>query len=144
MKWLFSAAVLASVPASAQGSAPYEIHGDAIPASLTGQVGDPARGEKLMGDRHRSLCSLCHSGPFAEPHMQGTIAPDLSGLGSRLSEGQIRLRVANIKALNPQSLMPSYLEAPTRADISEDWRGKPILEKAEIEDIVAYLVTLKE
>ena len=130
--------------AYAQPAVAYRMSGDTIPEPLVARPGNPADGAKLMADRHRSLCVLCHAGPFSAPHMQGDIAPNLKGVGSRLSAAQIRLRVANIKALNPASLMPAYLAVIDRPDIAEVWRGKAILEPGEIEDIVAYLATLKE
>ena len=80
---------------------PYEIVGDAIPASLTGAPGDPARGRAIVGDRRVGLCLLCHTGPFPEPRLQGTLAPDLRGAGSRLSAGQLRLRLVDASAAQP-------------------------------------------
>lgn len=135
---------LGCVPTHAQPATAFQVRGDEIPEPLAASSGNPANGAKLMADRHRSLCVLCHAGPFSEPHMQGDIAPSLEGVGSRLSAAQIRLRVANIKVLNPASLMPAYLAVMDRPDIAETWRGKTILEPAEIEDIVAYLAALKE
>jgi sulfur-oxidizing protein SoxX len=120
---------------------------DAIAASLTGRPGDRARGEALVGDRHRSLCTLCHAVPTGQRHLQGNLAPDLAGIGGRLSEGQIRLRVADTRRLNPASIMPSYLrtgEGESDRRVAAAWRGKPVLTAAEIEDVVAYLVTLKD
>ena len=124
----------------------YGVVGDAIAASLTGQAGDPARGARLMQQRQKSLCVLCHSGPFPDPHLQGTIAPDLTGIGSRLSAAQLRLRIVDMKRLNPQSIMPTYYSAPIEsgARVAANWRGKPILDAEEIEDLVAYLQTLKQ
>ncbi|MFC5069646.1 sulfur oxidation c-type cytochrome SoxX [Flaviflagellibacter deserti] len=145
MKTLVLAAMLGVTPAAAQnGPVPYAVSGDTIPVSLTGRPGDPANGLRLIMDRHRSLCVLCHMGPFPEPHLQGNLAPDLTGVGSRLSEAQIRLRVVDAKALNPASLMPSYLKTTDNPGTAPAWRGKTILDPAEIEDIVAYLVTLKD
>lgn len=147
MKPIFAAVVLSGLASAAvarEAAAAYDVRGDAIPASLTGRAGDPAKGADLMSDRQRSLCVLCHSGPFSDPHMQGNIAPSLAGIGGRLSAGQIRLRVVNMKALNKDSLMPVYLGAADRSDIAEAWRGRPILQATEIEDVVAYLVTLRE
>lgn len=125
----------------------YAIEGDAITASLTGQAGDAAKGALLMQQRQKSLCVLCHAGPFPEPHLQGTIAPDLTGIGGRLSAGQLRLRIVDMKRLNPDSIMPSYYTAVANvADsrVAADWRDKPILTAAEIEDLVAYLRTLQQ
>lgn len=120
---------------------------DAIDTPLTGRSGDPARGERLVADRPKSLCTLCHTGPFPAPHLHGSIAPDLTGVGGRLTEGQIRLRVADMKRLNPMSIMPAYgrpADDDRERRVAAAWRGRPLLEAAEIEDIVAYLVTLKE
>ncbi|KGM30991.1 sulfur oxidation c-type cytochrome SoxX [Inquilinus limosus] len=134
-------AALAAAPAAAQ---PYEVEGDAIPRSLTGRPGDPARGLALMADRQRSLCSLCHAGPFAPPHQQGTLAPDLQGIGARLNEGQLRLRVVDMKRLVPDSIMPSYVRTEGFARVAAAWQGRPVLTAVEIEDVIAYLATLRE
>ena len=98
-----------------------------------------------MQQRQKSLCVLCHSGPFPDTHLQGTIAPDLTGVGSRWSAGQLRLRIVDKKRLNPQSIMPSYYSVPSEsaARVAANWRGKTILDAEEIEDLVAYLQTLK-
>ena len=123
---------------------PYAVEGDAIPLPLTGERGDAMRGESLVMNRQASLCLLCHQGPFPDPHAQGTLAPDLRGVGMRLSEGQIRLRIVDMQRLNPSTIMPSYYRIADHARTGEAWRGKPVLEAQAIEDIVAYLVTLKE
>lgn len=125
---------------------PYLIAGDAIVQPLNGRGGDPARGAVLMADRHRSLCLLCHAGPFPDPHLHGTLAPSLAGIGDRLTEGQLRLRIVDMKALDPDSIMPAYFPSGGADDerrIAPAWRGKPVLEAGEIEDLVAYLATLK-
>jgi len=129
--------------ATAQNLRNYVIEDDAISQSLTGESGDPAKGAMLIGRRQKSLCLLCHSGPFPDPHLHGTIAPDLTGVGSRLSAGQIRLRIVDMKRLNPQSIMPSYYVIIEGARVAAEWRGKPVLKADEIEDLVAYLETLK-
>jgi sulfur-oxidizing protein SoxX len=123
---------------------PYAVRGDAIDLPLTGRPGDPARGEALLADQRRSLCLLCHAGPFPESHAQGTLAPDLRGVGGRLSEGQLRLRVVDMKQLDPTSIMPSYYRTDGLSRVAKAWRGKPVLTAEEIEDAVAFLVTLKD
>ena len=135
----------ASTSVAHEALRPYLVEGDAIAVSLTGRAGDPARGAALIGDRQRSLCVLCHAGPFPDPHLQGTLAPALSAVGERYSQGQIRLRIVDMKALNPASIMPSYYridDADRR--VAAAWRGKPVLTADEIEDLVAYLATLKD
>lgn len=143
---MLAATAQAVLPANGEGSGTYVVTGDAIMQPLIRGKGDPARGAALMSDRHRSLCTLCHAGPFPDPHLHGTLAPDLTGVGARLSEGQIRLRVVDMKRLAPNTIMPSYYWIADEEDrhVASNWRGKPILTGSDIEDIVAYLATLKE
>ena len=122
---------------------PYIVEGDAIPAPLTGTRGDAARGRELVLTR-ASTCILCHSGPFPEEKFQGDLAPELSGSGGRWSEGQLRLRIVDASRLNPATIMPSYYRVDGLVRVAAPWRGKPILSAEQIEDIVAYLVTLRE
>lgn len=123
---------------------PYAVRGDAVPAQLAGRAGDVARGAALIGDRHKSLCVLCHSGPFPDAHLQGDLGPSLAGIGARLTQGQIRLRVIDMKSLNPASIMPSYHRPLVAGRIAVAWRGRPILDAGEVEDLVAYLSSLKD
>src|SRR5256885_14697907 len=82
---------LIAVPASAQeGLRPYVVVRDAIPESLTGEPGDPARGRAIVANRTVGLCLLCHSGPIPEERFQGDLSPSLAGAGARSSEGQLR------------------------------------------------------
>ena len=129
--------------AAAEGLRSYAVAGDAIPISLTGAPGDPARGRSLVLHR-TSTCILCHSGPFPEERFQGDLAPSLAGSGTRWSEGQIRLRLVEASSLNPATIMPSYYRIDGLARVGAAWRGKPILSAGQIEDMVAYLVTLRE
>jgi L-cysteine S-thiosulfotransferase len=139
------AAALIALPccASAQALVPYKIVGDGIPDSLTGAAGDATRGRAQVADR-TSTCILCHSGPFPEIKFQGDLAPDLAGVGSRWSEGQIRLRLVDAAHFNPATIMPSYYRVDELQRVGTIWRGKPILSAEQIEDIVAYLATLRE
>lgn len=95
-------------------------------------------------DRQRGLCLLCHSGPFPEERFQGNLAPDLAGAGARWTEGQLRLRIVDGRRLNPATIMPSYGRADGLHRVAPAWQGRTILTAAEIEDVVAFLVTLKE
>ena len=139
---LLTAAALA-LPASAQELRPYTIAGDAIPESLTGTPGDPVHGRALVLER-TSTCILCHSGPFPEEKFQGDLAPSLAGAGSRSSAGQLRLRLVEASRLNPATIMPSYYRVDGLERVGAAWRGKPILTAEQIEDIVAYLASLRE
>jgi sulfur-oxidizing protein SoxX len=91
-----------------------------------------------------STCILCHSGPFPEEKFQGDLAPNLSGSGSRWSVGQLRLRLVDASRLNPATIMPSYYRVDGLERVASAWRGKPILTAEQIEDIVAYLASLRE
>ncbi len=138
-----AAALLAlPCPAGAQGLRPYTVAGDAIPEPLTAR-GDATRGRALVVERS-STCILCHNGPFPEQKFQGDLAPSLAGTGSRWSEGQLRLRLVDASSLNAATIMPSYYRVDGLTRIGPAWRGKPILSAEQIEDIVAYLVTLRE
>jgi sulfur-oxidizing protein SoxX len=123
---------------------PYMIDGDAIPASLTGMAGDPERGRAIVVNRQVGLCLLCHSGPFPQERFQGTLAPDLQGAGSRSSEGQLRLRIVDASRIKPDTIMPPYYRVDGLERVAPSFQGKPILTAEQIEDVVAYLATLRE
>jgi len=120
-------------------------HGqDAIPESLTGAKGDPARGRAIVANRQVGLCLLCHSGPFPEERFQGELAPALNGAGARWSEGQLRLRIVDSSRVNPTSIMPAYHRSDGLTRVAPAFRGKPILTAEQVEDVVAFLLTLKD
>ena len=121
----------------------FQVVGDAIPASLIGARGDPERGRAIVVAR-QNTCLLCHSGPFPEQRFQGNLSPDLKGTGARWSEGQLRLRIVDASRLNADTIMPSYYRVDGLARVGAAWRGKPILSAEQIEDVVAYLTTMKE
>ena len=127
----------------AEGLQSYAIVGDGIPDSLTGASGDAAHGRALVLDR-TSTCILCHSGPFPETRFQGELAPSLSGAGGRWTESQLRLRLVDAARFNPETIMPSYYRTDGLARVGKGWQGKPILSAEQIEDIVAYLVSLRD
>ena len=122
---------------------PYVTVGDSIPASLTGAEGDPARGRAIIADPRRGMCLLCHSGPFPENKFQGNIGPNLDGIGSRLSEGQLRLRIVDASKIDPNTIMPPFYRVDGLRRVPAAYSGKPVLTAVEIEDVVAYLMTLK-
>jgi sulfur-oxidizing protein SoxX len=134
----------ASVVSAQEGLRPYTVVGDAIPASLTGTPGDAERGLKIVTNRQVGLCLLCHSGPYPQERFQGTMAPDLKGAGSRSTEGQLRLRIVDAARLNPATIMPPYYRVDGLQRVATGFRGKPILTAEQIEDVVAYLMTLRD
>ena len=117
---------------------------DSLPQSLTGAPGDPARGRAIVANRQVGLCLLCHSGPFPQERFQGELAPDLRGAGARWTEGQLRLRIVDSGRLNAASIMPAYHRTEGLTRVAPAFRGKPILSAEQIEDVVAFLMTLKE
>jgi sulfur-oxidizing protein SoxX len=117
---------------------------ETIPASLTGAKGDPERGRAIVANRQVGLCLLCHRGPFPEERFQGNLAPDLRGAGQRWSEGQLRLRIVDSARINPATIMPAYHRTEGLVRVAPAWRGKPILSAEQIEDVVAFLTTLKD
>jgi len=150
LAWLLSiAAIFAASESGAEEPAqailhPFTIVGDAIPESLTGEKGDPVRGRAIVLNRNVGLCLLCHSGPFPEERFQGNMAPDLKGAGARWSEGQLRLRLVDARKLNPATIMPPYYVVDGMTRVAASLRGKPILTAEQIEDVVAFLATLRE
>jgi sulfur-oxidizing protein SoxX len=140
---LFALALMAATGSAAAETAMPKIVGDAIPASLTGSPGDAARGRAIVRNRQSGLCLLCHRGPFPEDPLQGTLAPDMSGAGARWSEGQLRLRIVDARRLNPATIMPPYYSTDGLSQVAPAFAGKTILTAAQIEDVVAYLVSLR-
>jgi L-cysteine S-thiosulfotransferase len=122
----------------------YTIVGDAIPASLTGKPGDATRGRAIVSNRQVGLCLLCHSGPFPEERFQGNLAPSLQGAGSRSTEGQLRLRIVDASRLNADTIMPPYYKTEGLVRVAAPFRGKTVLTAEQIEDVIAYLMTLKD
>jgi len=140
----FAAALFAvtSFAATAQLIA-YKIDADAIPTPLTSSAGDPARGRALLVARDPANCALCHSVPDPAIRVAGDLGPTLAGVGARLSTAQLRLRVVDMRRVDPRTIMPSYYRIEGLTMVAEAYRGKPILSAQEVEDVVAYLSTLR-
>ena len=141
---LLSTVLMLALPAALAAPAVVD---DGMPAPLTTTPGDAARGRAIVAQRQVGLCLLCHSGPIAEERFQGNLAPKLDGAGRRWTTAQLRLRVADSRRLNPDSLMPT-LHAPDRALPAEQrvgraWAGRPVLDAQQVEDVVAWLATLQ-
>jgi L-cysteine S-thiosulfotransferase len=137
-----AAAIIFTFPASAE-LVHYQVVGDSIPASLTGAKGDADRGRAIVANHTTGLCLLCHSGPFPDDKFQGNLAPDLAGAGARWSEGQLRLRIVDASKLNPDTIMPPFYRTDHLIRVPQEYRGKPVLTAMDVEDVVAYLITLK-
>ena len=141
---LLAALALGPTAGTAQEAlVPYQVVGEAIPQSLTGNPGDPASGRAIVVKRE-STCLLCHSGPFQEQRFQGDLSPSLKGTGARWSEGELRLRLVDASRLNAATIMPSYYRVDGLTRVAPAYKGKPVLTAEQIEDVVAYLMTLKD
>ncbi len=144
---MFAVLAVASLalPAAAETPPrPYQVVGDAIPRSLTGSPGDPRRGRRIVADRQTGLCLLCHSGPFPEQPLQGNLAPSLAGAADRWSVGQLRLRIVDAGLASPGTIMPSYYRTQGLVQVAPAFAGQQILTAEQIEDVVAYLATLRQ
>jgi sulfur-oxidizing protein SoxX len=135
-------AVAACATAIADDLVPYRVEGDAIREPLASLRGDAARGKQVVASRD-SNCLLCHAVPDSGVRAMGDIGPPLNGVGVRFSEGQLRLRIVDSMRLNRDTIMPSYYRMDGLNRVGEAWRGKPVLTAQQVEDIVAYLLTLR-
>lgn len=114
---------------------------DVIPEALA-PSGDAVRGRAVMAGRDAN-CFLCHSIRESGERFMGDVGPPLSGIGGRLNAAQLRLRVVDPSRLNPETVMPSYFRTTGLQRVAEAYRGRPILNGQQIEDVVAYLQTLR-
>ena len=103
---------------------------------------DAARGREVVMGRDGN-CLLCHAIPETGARFMGDLGPVLSGIGARLSAAQIRSRLIDPAFANADSSMPSYGRTEGLTQVGQAWRGKPILNAQQIEDVVAYLVSLR-
>jgi sulfur-oxidizing protein SoxX len=136
------AAVAGCATAAPDAVAPYRVEGDAIREPLAPAPGDAARGKQVVVSRD-SNCLLCHAVPDAGVRFMGNVGPPLDGVGARLTEGQLRLRIVDSMRLNRDTVMPSYHRVEGLNQVSAAWRGKPVLTAQQVEDTVAYLSTLR-
>ncbi len=139
-----SLGLLLGTGAQAEELVKFEIvGGESIDKSLTGQPGDPANGRKVAIDRKLGNCLACHTMPAPEQPFHGDVGPDISDSGSNLSEGEIRLRIVNSKVLNPDTIMPAFYRNDGFERVKKAFQGKTMLNAQQVEDVVAYVMTLK-
>jgi L-cysteine S-thiosulfotransferase len=104
-------------------------------------AGDAARGREVFVSREGAHCVLCHAVPDAP--VAGNVGPSLAGVGSRLTASQIRLRIADITRVNPDAAMPTFHRTEGLTRVAPQYSGKPALTGQRVEDLVAYLGTLR-
>ena len=131
---------------AADGMVSYTIvDGDSIPQALTAQAGDPAEGAKVFKDRKLGNCLACHANPaMANEPFHGEVGPSLAGVADRYDAAQLRLIVVNAKEINPDTVMPAFYRVDGLNRVRKDLVGLPILTAQQVEDVVAYLGTIKE
>jgi sulfur-oxidizing protein SoxX len=129
-----------------EGDITYAIVDDrAIPIALTGIPGDPANGAKVVADRRLGNCLACHTvSKLDKEPFQGNVGPALDGAGDRYTPAELRLQIVNSKILNPDSVMPAFFRTAGLVGVRKDFAGKTILTAQQVEDVVAFLSTLKE
>lgn len=144
MRGTLAAALLGVWIASlAQPSQAQTWSGDSIVNPLTSIPGDASKGRVIVASRQTGLCLLCHSGPFPEERFQGNLAPDIGASAGRLSEAQLRARIVDASRFNLGTIMPSYYRFAGLNRVAPKLEGLPILSGQEIEDVVAFLVSLR-
>ncbi len=145
MTFLISLAFL--MPEDAVGQ-PYRVveyskKGDGIPEPLGGLEGDPVRGRAIVAGREGN-CLACHHAPIPEEQFHGNLGPALDGVGDRYSEAQLRLRLVAPQVLNPDTVMPAFHRVDGLKRVATKHRNRPILDAQTIEDVIAYLKTLRK
>ncbi|MEE3050574.1 MAG: sulfur oxidation c-type cytochrome SoxX, partial [Pseudomonadota bacterium] len=121
----------------------YVVKDGAIAKSLTGKSGNAANGRKLAINRKQGNCLACHVMPIPEQPYHGQIGPDLNGVAGRLKEGEVRARLVNPKLANPDTIMPAFYKKDGFTRVLKKFQGKTMLSAEQVEDLVAYTMTLK-
>ncbi len=148
---LAALAVLFAAPAAQAGKVmndgptPYEVVGDiAVPKSLTGKPGDPANGRKVMANRKKGNCLACHKiAQMKDFLFHGEIGPELTDIAAAMPAEEMRLRLVNPKIVNPDTIMPAFYKNKGLTRVMKKFQGKSILTAQEIEDVIAYMRTLR-
>ena len=138
-------ALMVSQPGSGEELVAYEIVDDfSIPEPLTTTPGDPERGREVAINRRLGNCLACHGMPIEEQPFHGEVGPPLNGVADRYDAGELRLRIVDSKVVNPETIMPAFHRAAGLHRVSAQFADNPILTAQEVEDVVAYLMTLTE
>jgi len=144
MKWLTLLILASTSPLLAAEYCEWEMKNYTIEAPLCGLAGDPVRGREIVADSHSGNCLACHQMPIPDEPLHGTIGPPLHALAARMPEASIRAHVVDQHRFNPASIMPGfYVIAAASNRVADEYWGKPFINAQQVEDIVAYLNTLK-
>lgn len=115
--------------------------GGCASTSPPGVAGDPVRGREVFVSREGGHCVLCHQVPGVAT--AGNVGPSLEAIGARLTAAELRLRVADITKVYPDSVMPTFHRTEGMKRVARAYEGKPVLDAQQLEDVVAWLGTLR-
>lgn len=135
--------VIATAHAVAAPMPAYRVVDGGIAVALTELPGDAMRGRDIATNRQVGMCQLCHQVPASNDRFQGDIAPSLAGAGARWTVPQMRLRIVDSRRVNEDSVMPAYFKTDGLSRVAGAWRDRPILNAQQVEDVVAWLGSLK-
>ncbi len=122
----------------------WQVKNFAIEQPLGGLKGVAKRGMAVASDGHLGNCLACHQLPLSRDEVFGDLGPPLTGIASRQSVGAIRLHVVDQSYFNPETVMPGFHRRPEKLHrVAKAYRGRPFLSAQQIEDVVAWLATLK-
>lgn len=122
----------------------FQIVDGGIPIPLTDEPGNRFRGELVARDPTKASCLICHRMPIPDEPDPGDIGPDLAGIGARYTAAELRLRIVNPKILNPATVMPAYYSLQNLNRVEAQYAGQTIYTAQEVEDVVAFLLTLTD
>ncbi len=132
-----------SAPVSTAEPAKYKVVGQSIPKSLTSKPGNAKKGRRSAINPRQGNCLACHVMPVPEQPDHGLVGPPLKGVASRYKKGELRLRLVDSKKINPETIMPAFYRTTGLHRVQKKWKGRTILKAQQVEDILAYLMTLK-
>lgn len=114
-----------------------------IPLWVQAQA-DPRQGRAIVGNRQLGLCLLCHSAPISEERFQGNLAPNLVDAVQGKSAADLRQLLHDPTVRRPDTIMPAYGRTDHLQSVAKGLEGKPLLSARQIDDVVAYLMTLQK
>jgi sulfur-oxidizing protein SoxX len=120
----------------------YRVVDGGIPEPLTDEPANYLRGELVVRDATNASCLICHSMPIPDEPDPGNIGPDLAGIADRYTEAELRLRLVDSKLINPDTVMPAYYSLRNLYRVDEEYAGRTIYSAQDIEDVIAFLLTL--
>lgn len=140
-----STTIHSAVPASAAEMISYDIVDEGVPKAFSTEAGNADRGKKIYANRKKGNCLACHvTADLKDMPFHGEIGPPMDGVASRYSAAQIRLRIANPKVLNDDTIMPAFYRNDGFTRVLKKFKGKTVLSAQEVEDVIAYLMTMKD